>query len=536
MLGRTKVGYHVQDPLVSLRHAELWFDGDRITLKDLGSATGTWLGDEAVPTDRAIPVQVGSKFRLGDTWFILEDGNSDVARAVITGLLAAILVLMIAILVMAVVFPPFERSEILVGENVRFGVGEGSLVPVPTRFLRERSLSVRQLRVRRVSDFDENKRDELWLVYENMAEVVTFDAEGDWVTLGKLPSGCIDRKGTVGFPDQSCDGVEYHFRDGRYRVAIQDGVVAWMPYRPPPVEEADSKPAEPAPATPGVVVPVWQPPTPFRFSLIRQESLAGFLSERGVDVPVHYLVCEGAFPGARAQVLTETGEIVPLAYGCVRNMSLIGPQRTAWFGTDLPLAVAFTAAGHRALIDDLSTWFGGSPDGAFLSPEGQWIVDTANQPPVPRAAAIRLAFDASTMPTQPVASESILPTGYRHWVPSPGKTAPSADAVRAVFLTEGTAVLDPPGCSRLEVSTGPWLCGLTRGCSSLSTFVSVQEVGCEGGGVVLSASYGGGTTYGASTGVDVVANVTTIRHGLQWEVLGAEVAWRPRIEKASPDR
>jgi len=58
----------VPDPEVSRDHAAVECHGSRVVLRDLGSRSGTFLGDERV-TQR--DVESGSEFRLGGTTFLL---------------------------------------------------------------------------------------------------------------------------------------------------------------------------------------------------------------------------------------------------------------------------------------------------------------------------------------------------------------------------------------------------------------------------------------------------------------------------------
>ena len=61
------------------------------------------------------------------------------------------------------------------------------------------------------------------------------------------------------------------------------------------------------------------------------------------------MVCEDFLPGLAPQVMTQSGEIKPLQWGCIREISLGGTMRDRWFGSDLPKAVAFTSVGRQAL-------------------------------------------------------------------------------------------------------------------------------------------------------------------------------------------
>lgn len=67
VLGRDDGVTMVDDATVSRRHALLVVDGDGVSIEDLGSRNGTWLGDQQV-TGRA-PVREGETIRLGSARF-----------------------------------------------------------------------------------------------------------------------------------------------------------------------------------------------------------------------------------------------------------------------------------------------------------------------------------------------------------------------------------------------------------------------------------------------------------------------------------
>jgi hypothetical protein len=76
---RSKVGRQVDDrgiavlePSVSRNHAELVFDGHRWTIRDLGSANGTYVDDKLV--EGAVPLRSGDRIRFGHiAFYIIED-------------------------------------------------------------------------------------------------------------------------------------------------------------------------------------------------------------------------------------------------------------------------------------------------------------------------------------------------------------------------------------------------------------------------------------------------------------------------------
>src|SRR4029079_9187822 len=55
----------LQDPLVSWRHAEITIAGQHVYVRDLGSATGTWVNNAAVTVPKS--VRDADKIRIGST-------------------------------------------------------------------------------------------------------------------------------------------------------------------------------------------------------------------------------------------------------------------------------------------------------------------------------------------------------------------------------------------------------------------------------------------------------------------------------------
>ena len=104
---------------------------------------------------------------------------------------------------------------------------------------------------------------------------------------------------------------------GRYRVISQSGVTAWMPNSATKEQKGGG-------------------PYPYQFTFFKPDTLAGFLEARGIDEPIHFMVCEDFLPGLAPQVMTQSGEIKPLQWGCIREISLGGTMRDRWFGSDLP--------------------------------------------------------------------------------------------------------------------------------------------------------------------------------------------------------
>jgi pSer/pThr/pTyr-binding forkhead associated (FHA) protein len=79
---RTKIGRQIEErgiavlePSVSRNHAELYIEGDRWMVRDLGSANGTFVDDKLIETP--VQIQSGDRIRFGHIAFYLVD---DVAK------------------------------------------------------------------------------------------------------------------------------------------------------------------------------------------------------------------------------------------------------------------------------------------------------------------------------------------------------------------------------------------------------------------------------------------------------------------------
>ncbi len=68
----------LQDPLVSWRHAEITISGQHVYVRDLGSATGTWVNNSAVTVPKS--VRDGDKIRIGSTELTVRVVSHDGAR------------------------------------------------------------------------------------------------------------------------------------------------------------------------------------------------------------------------------------------------------------------------------------------------------------------------------------------------------------------------------------------------------------------------------------------------------------------------
>lgn len=67
-------GLAVLDPSVSRHHAHLTLDGGAWTIRDLGSANGTYLNDQVI--DAPVPIKTGDRIRFGHIAFYMLDDVS----------------------------------------------------------------------------------------------------------------------------------------------------------------------------------------------------------------------------------------------------------------------------------------------------------------------------------------------------------------------------------------------------------------------------------------------------------------------------
>jgi hypothetical protein len=509
MLGRSAKGLQLIDPLVSLNHAEITWEGDRYWIRDMTSATGTFVNDVRL-SERAVVLVPGMRIRLGETDLeVRERPRSAMIR--VLGVASALLLLVAGVKAFIGSIEVRYHPAVRWYEPIRQGAGiESDILEIPTSFIREAGVDHRELSVDQVSDFDANGIDELWLSWPEGHRLVTFNPDGSWRTLSELPDDCHERGRTaagnvpaeckqadvrsplpetckdlapaVGFPDLECAGTVYRYDDHEgYRIVEHDGLYVWMP----PVKLPNGPGAGKGQKLP-MVVP--GPPVPYIFTLVHPSNLAGFLAERGVVEPIHYLVCEEALPGMRAQVLTERGDVVPLSIGCIGNVILEGSTRTTDFADGEPRMFAFTGHGYRALLEDLAVYMSGSPDLLFMNPSDRPFYTGLKTPPKPRNG-IRVSFTGPERIFDPVAADepvagerSLQASEFTRVVPPRSKT---------VTLTgSGRYKLD--GCGEIQVDAHEWHCLITKGCGAQSVFLRVQDVGCGTPGRVMEFPYNRG--------------------------------------------
>lgn len=503
LIGRGLKGLEVPDPLVSLQHATIRFDDGRFTITDHDTPHGTLVEGAKIPAKEPVPITVGTRIRIGSSTFEVVERHRLLRRFAELGVLGAMgLVILCAGLYAAA--PRRETSVAMVwGEPIAQGARIDPQLALDMAALRTWGVHSADLRIRRVTDFDDDGTDEVWLTGTDREFVITFAPDGRWVDLGTVARGCGDvraRGGGDGLPMLECGALTYAMLNTRqYEVLAQEGLVVW--YLP-----ADAK--VPPGASASHLVKVG------RAGLRRETGLAGLLAANGVDRPIHYLVCEDALPGLPALVMTETGAIQVLASGCGHALQVSGLD--AALGIE---ALAFTAAGHRALIEDLETYLGDTPDGLFRGEADTPVAAAWRAEPAPLGAAW-VGFDATDHFFAPVAAERPVP-GPRWWRAEGGPEAFSGS-----LIGQGTVRFDPPGCAVLEVDAGPWNCQMVQRCLPGSVFTTVREVGCGEPREILAVPYEARAVDATVDGLEVRVRLDTVTTDSRLDVVRARVGWR----------
>lgn len=534
LVGRSARGLQLPDPLVSIQHAMIQYDPRRgLVVEDLGSATGTWVDEECVKKDSR-PIGIGTRLRFGDTVFEVQSAwrlprwLKWVALGAV-GVAAIGFVLFVAQGFTAAPIPELSCPRpVVMG---RMGRNTGA-IPIPADFVRTRGLAPHAIRCEEVTDFDFDGRDELWLSLGDAGSaVVTFTDDLAWKVLGEFAPGCEQRKlaegGPDNFPEIQCGGEHWLMVDGGYRLMAQEGVVVW--YRavsqklaPEPAKaKTKGKAAPPPPGPPKLGIEVEAKEIEVgRFALKSTQLLGAFLSARGVGEPVHYVICEEAFDGIRAQALTVREQVVDLSVGCLSDLRLEGISAE-------PVAFALSPSGRAALVDDVVRFYAGSPDGLFLDPRFEALVAQMKRDPGYLKGAVKLIGDSKESgfaPLEPVPEPSSVVRSSHALVERDSRLVAAPVAVTATVVKEGLATFDPPGCADLVVQTEPFH---SYGWGSLTgtTFVTVKDVGCQPR-VLVSAGYGSGTFDAQLPGLDlrvVIDGGPSVR-GL--EVRRLRLAWR----------
>jgi pSer/pThr/pTyr-binding forkhead associated (FHA) protein len=510
LFGRSKRGIHLPDPQVSLEHAEVTFAANKFFVADLGSVSGTFVNEKRIGREATALVN-GSTVAIGESVFRVEERQESrlwlipvSTVAVLVGAVGAYGAWQLAI--------PITYDPALVWSAPVHQAGGvvDAVVKVPLAFVRAEGIDQTGLSIRRVTDYDADGIDELWLLAADKEFVVTFDETG-WDVIGRLPLGCIDHPGGV-FPDLRCGTGETwtNLTGGAYAQTGGDGMTVWVDWTPIATDPKAPPPPKPA------------GPTAFRVGIVDPETLGGFLALRGIEERIQYLICEEAVPGITAQVLTASGRIRPLGYGCIRELRLTGDGELAG---EIPLAVAFTAPARQALLDDLREFLSGSPDGLFLDEPGLSRIEAMAGNPIQRLV-MRTSFTGVNVPGNPIAPEKPI-NGRRSLLPSSlGHAAPHAEVVT---ITDPVTKIDPPGCADLEVDVTNWYCVMTQLCMPNQTAVEVKELGCDvpgGASTIVTAPYTGGVHMGGDGNVEVRAALDSHGGSGRVDVLRTRIGWR----------
>lgn len=503
LIGRGLKGLEVPDPLVSLQHATIQFQEGRFTIIDLDTAAGTNVEGARIPPREPVPITVGTRIVLGSSTFEIVERHRLLRRMAELGVLGAMGLVILCAGLYAVA-PRRETSMALVwSEPIAQGARTDPQLALDMRVLRSWGVHPSTLRIRRVTDFDRDGISEVWLTGTEREFVVTFAPDGRWTDLGSVARGCTDVRGgaTSGLPMLECGALTYAVLDGpTYQVLSQKGVVVWS-------IPGDTKVLVGAPTAHLVKVG--------RAGLRRETGLAGLLAANGVDRPVHYIICGSAFPDLPALALTDGGGLHALATGCSPMLQVSGLDAGGGVA-----AVAFTAAGHEALLEDLETYLGDTPDGLFRDEAGDAVSAAWRAEPAPLAAAW-VAFDGADHFFDPVAKEAPV-RGARRWRADAVEGATSVTLVGA-----GKVRLDPPGCSILEVETGLWNCQVTQRCLPSSTFATVRDVGCGEPSELFVVPYEAHAVDGTVDDLQVRFRVDSANLDPRLDVFRARIGWRP---------
>lgn len=360
----------VTDPLVDFQHARFYWSPDLASyvVEDLGSAYGTFADGQQL-RGGIQRVTAGSKLRLGDTEFEIHSPGRLTARTRVIVLSITLVLAIIGVLSQWIRFP-VDKSDpkVWLGPTrvtaPQAFLGERALV-IPPAFLWENGISS-QLELLDIARHEWFEWDVLILrdTGRSRLVVLTFD-DGAIQLLGDLPNGEI-RRVTGGLPEVLADGFTWRLepRTRRYEAVDQESPVVWYRERPP------KNPDEPR------GLEVLGPLQVGRFAFKGDSSqMAVFLSERGINDPVHWLVCEGAFDGVGFQALDDEGQAQKLGKACYGRLALVGGKK------DLEaVAVALSPSGYFHLLDAVTTFYSGDATGLFLSErDAAEIVDPARR-------------------------------------------------------------------------------------------------------------------------------------------------------------
>ncbi len=520
LLGRSTRGVHLVDPLVSIEHAEVVWENDCYFLLDLRSATGTFIDGQPIG---AAPVRLvpGMVISIGESAFLVEARQELPAWAVPLAFGSLAVAIGCAYL-MSSWTQPVRYDPVLPSPSpIAAGQVTYPSLELPIAFIRHAGQDHRTMAIRRVTDFDNDGVSEVWFGTQAREWVISFDDAGAWRQIAALPAGCRDVQG-VGMPVLRCGADSWHYDPAArvYTLSVSEGVTAWIrrPPDPPPSKDAKAAPAVLLPpAEPGALIPV-------AGTLGSPEMLAGFLADRGVTEPIHYLVCEGALPDVRPYVVTQAGEQVPLPVGCIRSIELSGTFPKTAIGEEQPMVLAVTSTGRSLFLRDLAASWGGNDVGLFLTVKQRALLDAASQEPVRLGTVLvdligaraERAFAAVAAET-PIASHRRLLTGA---------ASASPPATISELPGTGTYRVDPPGCHEVMVVTRPWNCASSQWCAEGSEFAEVRQVGCGRSEVLFRGYYANGSWRGSSDGIEVELQVDGVAHAEGFDVLRSRVGVR----------
>ncbi|MBN2801282.1 MAG: FHA domain-containing protein [Deltaproteobacteria bacterium] len=498
-IGRSTKGLHLADPLVSLEHAEIEWVTDRYWVVDMGSATGTFIDEVKIGVESK-PLLPGSVLRIGESEFLVEVREERSTWAwVVIGVLAVLAVSGIAMLswsLQTVTYDPLLTWN----EPIHLGGGkETRSLRLPVSYLVETGLDHRATAIQRVTDMDADGVDEVWLRHKGGRRVYTFAADGAWRLLGAFPEGCVEREGWI-FPDLRCDGAAYHYEAGAYQVSGQEGVVVWTG------AGAGAKVA--------------------RVTSLGGSTLGGFLAERGVLEPIQYLLCEEALPGLPAQVLTASGRMEPLDFGCLQDVQLGGAVAEE-FAKERVSAVALTYGGYQALLRDLRAFVAGNSLGVFVGPGRGGVLHAWEASPLRRVGNFRLSFRGPEFYADEVFEGQEDEVVHPWRAGEPGWAAAPPAKVAVLGPGEDTA-LKGEGCATLRVEAHAPVCTLRRWCFPARTYLQVYEEGCGESRLLGGVPYRGGAFTLRGTHVEVAGWVDNVLSGGRIDVTRTRLAWRLR--------
>jgi hypothetical protein len=521
----------VHDQHVEVHHARLYFDAvrDQWIIEDLKSGHGTFVNGECL-RGAARVVKPGAELRFGDARIRMTNTMRLPWWALLPGMLAGLLVVLAAFLVLWTWGRPSAEHVIsLDREGVLTPLGRVHELKADAQFLRERGLSWNLKQSRPVTDGDQDGIDELWLDVNGEKElIITFGENNRWVELGLLPPGGVVNR-AYGYPEVDIRGERWRMdpKLGRYRPFEHDAPVVW--YRPEtPTDSKEEAHAEPAKALELTEMPGVKPLQPLRVTRmsLRDSALLGqFLSERGVHVPVHYIICEGAFDGIRAQVLTDEApnpQTVPLITGCIGELHMEGEV------TGRPYAIALTPEGWRALVDDVVTFYTGSPEGLFVDNNTRAIVEKVRQDPGFQKTGRLFARPSNPVPGHdPLPSVGAEVSGVHPLAATELNTAARPAQTLTISTPRQPVDIDLDGqgggCEVLRVTLAEFEPGTM---SWNSTFATIEEVGCGAPRPVLTVGYSA-TTQPAKVGkYDIRLQIEADTFGRVTRVRRVRISWR----------